>query len=64
MNKKTLGIAAVIGCCFASMFALTGCDALGITITERGIQADSNVLLIGIIVIIVLIVVVQRLLER
>ena len=64
MNKKTLGIAAVIGCCFAAMFALTGCDAIGVTITERGIQANSNVLLIGIIVIIVLTVVVQRLLER
>ena len=64
MNKKTLGIAAVIGCCFASLFMLTGCDALGIPITERGIQANSNVLLIGIIVIIVLVVVVQRLFER
>lgn len=64
MNKKTLAIGAAIACCFTAMFALTGCDALGISVTERGIQADSNVLLIGIIVIIVLVVVVQRLLER
>ncbi len=64
MNKRTLGIITAITCCFASIFALTGCDALGITITERGIQADSNTLLIGIIVIIVGIVVIQRLLER
>ena len=64
MNKKTLGIAAVIGCCFAAMFALAGCDALGVEITSKGIRADSNVLLIGIIVIIILVAVVQRLFER
>ena len=64
MNKKTLGIAAVIGCCFAAMFALTGCDALGITLTSRGIQANSNTLLLCTIGLVILIVVVQRLLER
>lgn len=64
MNKKTLKIIAIITCCFGAIFALTGCDALGVTITERGIQANSNVLLIGIIVIIILIVFVQRFLER
>ena len=64
MNKKTLGIAAAITCCVGALLALTGCDALGIEITSQGIRANSNTLLIGIIVIIILIVVVQRLLER
>jgi hypothetical protein len=64
MSKKTLGIVTAITCCFASLFALTGCDALGITVTERGIQANSNVLLLCTIGLIILIVVVQRLLER
>ncbi len=64
MNKKKLQIISLIACCFCALFALTGCDALGITITERGIQANSNVLLIGIIVIIILVVFVQRFLER
>ena len=63
-NKKTLTIIAGVACCFAALFALTGCDALGIEITRQGIRADSNVLLIGIIVIIVLVVVVQRFFER
>ena len=64
MNKKLLGIVAVLTGCFAAMFALTGCEALGLEITSQGIRGDSNVLMLGLIAIIVLIVVVQRLLQR
>ena len=33
MNKKLLGIVAVLTGCFAAMFALTGCEALGLDLT-------------------------------
>ena len=64
MNKKTLGIATALICCFGAMFALTGCDALGLTITERGIQGSQGTLIGLICVIVVLVVIIQRLFER
>lgn len=62
--KRITSILTAISCAALSVFALTGCDALGITITERGIQANSNVLLIGLIIIIILVVAVQRFTQR
>lgn len=64
MNKRTMRIAAIIACCFGMALALCGCDALGVSITSQGIQANSNVLLIGIIVIVILVVFIQRFMER
>ena len=62
--KKISAILALAACGMLSLFALTGCDALGITLTERGIQANSNVLLICTIILIVVIVFVQRFTQR
>ena len=62
--KKISSILAVASCCMLGLFTLSGCDALGIRVTEHGIQAPTNVLLIGTIILIVLVVVVQRLTQR
>ena len=61
--KRISAIITAITCGIFSTLALTGCDALGITITERGIQANTNTLLICTIILIIAIVVVQRLLS-
>lgn len=62
--KRLSGIIAVAFCGALSLFALTGCEALGIEVTSSGIRANSNTLIICTLIIIVLVVVVQRLLDR
>lgn len=64
MNRNTFRIATIIACCFGALFALTGCEALGLSLTSQGIQGNSHTLILLLIVVIILIVVVQRLLER
>jgi hypothetical protein len=62
--KKPAAIVIAASCAMMSIFALTGCDALGLRITESGIEGNSNTLLLLLIAAFVIVAVLQRLLEK